>query len=192
MIRSRNALLVTLIFWIGFPLPSAFAHAGLISSTPSSGAHLTALPSQVKLEFGENLLTLGDAQTNVLVVKDSNGVQVDKSDSSISGRFLSVSLNPSSKDGIFTADWRIVSVDCHPVEGSFQFSVTPSPTAAPMVSSTPSLSATPATASVVTYEKAGFWKQYQPRILLGTLFIIAIIIWVRFKIRRKAGQPDGL
>jgi hypothetical protein len=183
MIRRRNALLVSIILWFGMPLPSAFAHAGLVSSTPESGAHLTVLPSQVKLEFGENLLTLGDAQTNVLVVNDPDGVQVDKLDSSISGRFLFVSLNPSSKDGTFTANWRIVSEDGHPVEGSFQFSVRSSPTVTPVV--TPAQSATPtlSAASEVTaeYEEASFWEQYQSRILLGVLFLAAVTIWVRFK-----------
>ncbi|MDP1719476.1 MAG: copper resistance protein CopC [Candidatus Nanopelagicaceae bacterium] len=197
MIRSRNVLLAVLILWIGLPLPAAFAHAGLVSSTPESGAHLAVLPSQVKLEFGENLLTLGDAQTNVLVVKDPDGIQIDKSDSTISGRFLSVRLNSGSKAGTFTVDWRIVSEDGHPVEGSFRFSVTSSSMVVPMVSPSPSVSATPTSSAGRTKgiggeEGIGFWDQYQSRILLGTLFIIAVIIWVRFKMRGQAGKSDGL
>ncbi len=183
MIRSRVALIVTVMLWIGLSLPSAFAHAGLVSSNPKSGAYLTVLPSQVNLEFGENLLTFGDAQTNVLVVKDPDGVQVDKSDSSISGRFLSVSLNPSSKSGTFRVDWRVVSEDGHPVEGSFQFSVTLSQKVIPVISPTPLLSSTPtASAGVIAADgKVGFWKQYQSRLFLGLFFLCAIIIWIRFK-----------
>lgn len=177
MKRIQTALLVVLILWIGSPLPSAFAHAGLVSSTPKSGARLTALPSEVKLEFGEKLLTLGDAQTNVLVVKDPDGVQIDKSDSSVSGRFLSASLDPSEKVGTFTVDWRIVSEDGHPVEGSFQFSVESSPTVTPVVSPSPTLSQS----SNASTEEINFWKKYQARILLGVLFLAAIIIWIRFK-----------
>lgn len=183
MKRTRTTLLVVLILWIGLPLPSAFAHAGLISSTPGGGAHLTVLPSQVKLEFGENLLTLGDAQPNVLVVKDPDGVQIDKSDSSISGRFFFVSLNSSNKGGTFTVDWRIVSEDGHPVEGSFQFSVESSPTVTPVVSPSPTLSPSPiaSTDEIADDEEISFWKQYQSRILLGIVFLAAIIIWIRFK-----------
>lgn len=189
MRRIRNAFLVFLTLWIGLPWPAANAHAGLVSSTPKSGAHLKVLPTQVKLQFEEDLLSLGEAPTNVLVIRDPDGVQIDKADSSISGRFLTVRLNPSSKVGIFTANWRVVSGDGHPVEGSFQFSVTSSPTATPMVSATPSPSATlPRTA--VAHEEVGFWKQYQSRILLGTLLIIAIAIWARYKMKERAGRSD--
>lgn len=183
MKRTRTALLAVLILWIGLPLPSAFAHAGLVSSIPASGAHLTVLPSQVKLEFGEKLLTLGDAQTNVLVVKDPDGVQVDRSDSLISGRFISVNLDPSSKSGTFTVDWRVVSEDGHPVEGSFQFSVASPLTVTPVVSPSPTLSpsSTASTDEIAGGEEISFWKQYQSRILLGVVFLAAIIIWIRFK-----------
>lgn len=187
MKRTRTALLVVLILWIGLPLPLAFAHAGLVSSTPKSGARLTALPTEVKLEFGKNLLTLGDAQTNVLVVKDPDGVQIDKSDSAISGRFLSASLDPSDKGGTFTVDWRIVSEDGHPVEGSFQFLVASSPTATPVVSPSPSVTASPTalTDKFAGGDEISSWKQYQSRILLGVLFLVAIIIWIRFKKHSK-------
>ncbi|MDP1720534.1 MAG: copper resistance protein CopC [Candidatus Nanopelagicaceae bacterium] len=183
MKRTRTTLLVVLILWIGLPLPSAFAHAGLITSTPSSGARLTVLPSQVKLEFGENLLTLGDAQTNVLLVKDPDGVQISESDSSISGRFFFVSLNPSNKGGTFTVDWRIVSEDGHPVEGSFQFSVASPLTVTPVVSPSPTLSpsSTASTDEIAGGEEISFWNRYQSRILLGIVFLTAIIIWIRFK-----------
>lgn len=186
MKRIQTTLLVVLILWTGMPLPAAFAHAGLVSSIPASGAHLTVLPSQVKLEFGENLLTLGDAQTNVLVVKDPDGVQIDKSDSSISGRFLSVSLVPSNKGGTFSANWRIVSEDGHRVEGSFQFSVASPLTVTPVVSPSPtpissSTASTASTDEIAGGEEISFWKQYQSRILLGVIFFAALIIWIRFK-----------
>lgn len=191
MKRTQTALLVVLIFWIGTPLPLAFAHAGLVSSTPKSGARLTALPSEVTLEFGENLLTLGDAQTNVLVVKDPDGVPIDTSDSSVSGRFLSASLDPSEKGGTFTVDWRIVSEDGHSVEGSFQFPVEPSPTVTPAVSPSSTLSPSSNASSVASFgeitggEETGFWKQNQSPILLGVLSLVAIISWIRFKRVKK-------
>lgn len=190
MIRIRTALLATLILWIGLPMPAAHAHAGLVSSTPRNGAHLTSLPSQVKLQFSEKLLTLGGAQTNLLEIRDPNGVQIDKADSSISGRFLLVSLNPSRKEGIFTANWRVVSEDGHPVAGSFQFSVSALPTPTQVGTPTPALSATPTITPLATHEKTSFWKQYQSGILLGALSIIAIFIWVRFKMAEKRGESD--
>ena len=187
MNRMRATLLLTLILWIAIPVPSALAHADLVSAVPNKDSYLTAIPPQVRLEFGENLLMLGNARTNVLIVRDSNGMQVDKSDSKVSGRFLQVSLNTSGARGTFTARWRVVSVDGHRVEGSYQFS-----TRAPSVIS---ISPTPepkpsASANANNYLQASFWKKFESQFLLGIFFLIALLVWVRFKYLEKELRRD--
>lgn len=174
----RATLLLTLILWIAIPMPPALAHADLVSAIPSKNAHLTSIPPQVRVEFGENLLILGNAQTNLLVVRDANGVQIDKSDSKVSGRFLQVSLNKTGARGTFTVSWRVVSVDGHRVEGSYQFSTPTSVVNSPAL--TPDSKAS-ASATLNHQIKASYWKNYESRILLGTVFLIAFLIWLRFK-----------
>lgn len=179
MKRSCSLLLVTIILWFGLPISSASAHAELVATTPSRGAQITAPPSQVKLEFGENLLSLGDAKTNTLSVTDPSGKKIDKADSKLSGRFLTVSLKQTAANGTYTVSWRVVSDDGHPVQGSFHFSVGPTMQIAP--SSSPTSASSP-------YLEKSFWNQYQPRILLGIGALIALFIWTRFKFLEKRSK----
>lgn len=182
MNRNRALLLVILILWFGAPISSASAHADLVAATPGRGAHLTALPSQVKLEFEENLLSLGNAKTNIVTVTDSAGREIEKADSKLSGRFLTVSLNPAGVSGTFTVNWRVVSGDGHPVKGSYQFSVGSATQVAP--------SPIPTTGSP-TDVKESLWNQYEPRILLGIGALIALFIWARFKFLEKKSENQG-
>ncbi len=187
MKRSPVTIMLTLILWIAIPMPPAFAHADLVSAIPSINAHLTAIPPQVRLEFSEKLLILGNAEPNVLIVRDANGVQIDKSDSKVSGRFLKVSLNTTGASGTFTVTWRVVSEDGHPVESSYQFStltpvvISPAPTPNPK----PGISA-----NVGNYLKVSFWQKFEPQFLLGALFLIALLIWARFKYLEKGRRRD--
>lgn len=168
-------------------MPPALAHADLVSAVPSINAHLTSIPAQVRLEFGEKLLILGDAQTNVLIVRDANGVRIDKSDSKVSGRFLTVNLNTTGASGTFTVTWRVVSVDGHPVEGSYQFST---PTPAVISPALTPYSKPTARANVSNYLAASFWKKYESQFVLGALFLIALLIWVRFTYLEKGRRRD--
>ena len=187
MKRSPVTIMLTLIFWIAIPMPPALAHADLVSAIPSINAHLTAIPPQVRLECRERLLILGNAEPNVLIVRDANGVQIDKSDSKVSGRFLKVSLNTTGASGTFTVTWRVVSEDGHPVESSYQFStltpvvISPAPTPNPK----PGISA-----NVGNYLKVSFWQKFEPQFLLGALFLIALLIWARFKYLEKGRRRD--
>ena len=179
--------MLTLILWIAIPMPPALAHADLVSAIPSINAHLTAIPSQVRLEFRERLLILGNAEPNVLIVRDANGVQIDKSDSKVSGRFLKVSLNTTGASGTFTVTWRVVSEDGHPVENSYQFS-----TLTPVIISPaliPDLKPS-ASAKEGNYLKISFWKEFESRFLLGALFLFALLIWARFKYLEKSQPRD--
>ena len=187
MNRMRATLLLTLILWIGIPMPTALAHVDLVSAIPNKNAHLTSIPPQVRLEFGEKLLILGKAQTNVLVVRDANGIQVDNSDSKVSGRFLTVSVNATGVGGTFTVSWRVVSVDGHPVAGSYQFST---PTAVVISPALTPDSKPSARANASNYLAASFWKKFESQFLLGTLFLIAFLIWVRFKYLEKGRRRD--
>ena len=168
-------------------MPSALAHTELVSAIPSRNAHLTAIPSQVRVEFGEKLLILGDAQTNLLIVRDQSGVRIDKSDSKVSGRFLTVSLNSKGAKGTFTVSWRAVSGDGHPVEGSYQF-FTPNPfLISPTVTPDPKPSSR---ANVTIHIRSSIWKEFESRFLLGALFVVALLIWARFKYLEKSQPRD--
>jgi methionine-rich copper-binding protein CopC len=169
------------LLWL--PLPVAQAHAELVASTPAAGSRLDAMPTRVEVTFDGDLLAIGGSTTNVLIVKDSQGIQIDAGDSKVSGATMSVDLNPVGKSGTFTVRWRVVSSDGHPAASSYQFTIGPSVTSAPTVS--PSLANSPI---VKNSENRVFWTRYGTRLMLLFAAAVAVGIWVRFELeRRKRG-----
>lgn len=161
-------------------MPSAQAHADLVHSNPAAGSQLKTLPTEVTVQFDDDLLVLGGAKTNVLAVRDPQGRQVDLKNSKVSGATLTVGLSPSNVTGTFTVSWRVVSGDGHPVEGTFQFAVgtqlvSPSPQSSAPSSKNPNV------------QSESFWSRYQTRIYLALGLILATLIWARFdRTRRKS------
>ncbi len=167
--------LATLFF---LPAPWAQAHAELVSSNPVAGSHLDALPTQVEVTFDANLLAIGGSNTNVLMVKDGQGRQIDAGNSQVSGATLSVGINSATTTGPIQVSWRVVSGDGHPEEGSYLFTV------GKVISSatpTPSASSTP----VTPVPGAGFWTRYGTRVMLVLMGVVAIGIWARFERARR-------
>jgi methionine-rich copper-binding protein CopC len=99
----------------------AFAHTKLISSTPVAGSAVQSWPTQVSLEFDEELQNLGAEKANFVVVNNAVGDQVSETDEVISGNSISVTLAPNNVKGPVLVFYHVVSSDGHPVEGEFKF-----------------------------------------------------------------------
>jgi methionine-rich copper-binding protein CopC len=100
---------------------SALAHAQFRSATPAAGSRAQTAPAEVVVNFSESL----EGAFSTLVVRDAAGKRVDKADSHVEGdnkTTMRVSL-PPLEPGTYTVDWRAVSTDTHPVNGSFTFRV---------------------------------------------------------------------
>ncbi len=104
-------------------LPNAQAHAQLVDANPKANARLQSLPERVRLEFDGNLITIGDSQANVILVKDSKGNQIDLGDSVVGGARLTVILKSQQVVGRISVAYRVVSEDGHPIEGDYYFTV---------------------------------------------------------------------
>ena len=97
------------------------AHTKLISASPSAGSTLENWPTQIILEFDEELQNLGPEKANFLVVNNSVGDQVSETDEVIDGNKLTVTLSPNEIKGPVLVYYRVVSTDGHPVEGEYKF-----------------------------------------------------------------------
>ena len=127
--------------------PTASAHGEIVSTFPEQYTNATPIPSQVWIEFDGNLQTLDGQAINTIDVVDSTGLTVSYGDPIIEGGKISTKLSGQSAPGVFTVNYRIVSEDGHPVEGSYTFNASPNfaddapvTTAAPEKSSNLSIS----------------------------------------------------
>lgn len=102
--------------------PAASAHAVLESSQPERGAALERAPGGVSFTFNEPV----EGSFGAVRVFDARGERVDDDRVTRPGdgsESIGVGLDPGLGDGSYTATYRVVSADGHPVTGGFVFSV---------------------------------------------------------------------
>ena len=116
----RAAALVVLLF-LAFPQAAA-AHAVLVATTPERGAQVDTAPQRVAFRFDESV----EAGFGAVRVFDSSGERVDEGELLRLGgdsKTVGVALQDDLPEGSYTATYRVVSADSHPVSGGFVFTV---------------------------------------------------------------------
>jgi methionine-rich copper-binding protein CopC len=93
-------------------------------------------PSQVWIEFDGQLQLIEGEVVNTLKVTDSTGLVVSSEEAVIEGAKISTQVSDQSVGGVFTVQYRIVSEDGHPVEGSYTFEASPGFEATEMIEPT--------------------------------------------------------
>jgi methionine-rich copper-binding protein CopC len=109
--------LITLLLTI----QPTYAHTKLVSASPPANSVEENWPTQIILEFDEELQNLGPEKANFLVVNNSVGDQVSETDEVIDGNKITVTLSPNEIKGPVLVYYRVVSTDGHPVEGEYKF-----------------------------------------------------------------------
>src|SRR3954447_18687657 len=114
----RHAVLAAALALLIAPA-AASAHATLLATNPARGARLERAPARVELRFDESV----EVAFGSLKVFDPQGNAVRTG--AVSGRraLVAVTLPAGLKDGTYTATFRVISADGHPVSGGFVFSV---------------------------------------------------------------------
>lgn len=102
---------------------SAFAHDDVVSVYPESGSSVDAGMIDLNISFNEEVLvTDGGTGFEVLVTNEKGAEQVvgclSPMGSSLSAR------TAIAEPGEYTVNWRSVSGDGHPIEGSYTFTAT--------------------------------------------------------------------
>jgi copper transport protein len=117
----RRAALVALLVLTAAPA-AASAHATLQGTVPARGAQLQNAPAQVEFRFDEAV----EAAFGAVRVFDSEGRPVQAGDAfhpGGKGDHVAVKLEQGLGDGTYTATYRVISADGHPVSSGFVFSV---------------------------------------------------------------------
>lgn len=122
MIRAGRRLAVLLALMaagLSVAVP-AWAHAELVSSEPAPGATVPVGLSLITLTFREPI-----AEGSQVTLYADQFQTVAGVTSAVDGTVLRASLAAGLDAGLYTVQWRAVSVDGDPVEGSYQFAVSP-------------------------------------------------------------------
>jgi copper resistance protein C len=117
----RVVLFLVVALAVGMPAASALAHSMLVKAEPARRAVLTKAPNQVRLWFNEkiegdyaSLIVLDDKKQSITDVKPTLASDDPKS--------IILPL-PELLPGKYSIKFRVLSVDGHVVESSFDFTV---------------------------------------------------------------------
>ncbi|HEX7979189.1 MAG TPA: copper resistance protein CopC [Gemmatimonadaceae bacterium] len=101
--------------------PPAFFHATLLSSEPAAKATLTASPTRIRLVFSEEIeASLGRIR---LVAPDGRIVTLASAGDPHDVSALIAPITSPLGPGVYRVEWRIVSEDGHPIDGTYRFTV---------------------------------------------------------------------
>jgi copper transport protein len=101
----------------------AAAHATVVTSSPADGSRLKAVPHTITITFDENV---GLGNVGYLHVTNQVGKRVDAKAAyhpGGDGTKVADDLTSGLGDGTYTASFRVVSADSHPVAGTIRFVV---------------------------------------------------------------------
>lgn len=142
----------------------ASAHAALVGTDPADGASLPTMPETVTFTFSENV-----GNVNV-AVQSPDGAQLQLSDVAAVDNTASATLTDPGQRGEYTASYRVVSSDGHPISGTVKFEVT-----------------TGETVDQVDIEPVaqGFFDRHTGHIVWGSLAGLAAIALIVWPLRRR-------
>lgn len=172
----------------------ASAHTSLLESTPKRDSIIAAMPNEIILVFGEELLTINDSTNNYFEVFDSINTKISLSEVNLDGAKLSARvLNNRIKAGKYSILYRVVAGDGHVVKGTVNFTIDQEvfKSAPPMVKRIePTQTATESDkAEVLVNEKfnnhnhSNFFNHHLEHILMVVVPLIIISAW--YFVRRK-------
>ncbi|RKO21790.1 copper resistance protein CopC [Pseudarthrobacter phenanthrenivorans] len=145
-VGTTAALTASLALAAFFGAAPAQAHDALASTSPTDGQTITTNPGKVSITL-TNPPNTGIPGSNVLTVTAPDGHVISSGEVTVEGATLSTAAE-IDHDGKHTVQWRAVSADGHPIEGTFSFTYTPEAAASAAPSAaTPSATATAATSA---------------------------------------------
>ena len=126
----------------------AQAHDALASTSPAAGETVTANPGKVSITL-TNAPDTGLPGSNIITVTAPDGHVVSEGDIAVDGATLSINA-AIDHDGEHTVEWRAVSADGHPIDGTFTFTYAGAGSHGPEETSTAAATTEPSPTSAVT------------------------------------------
>jgi len=93
------------------------AHSRVLSTTPGSGAVVTAPPERIDVVVNSDVLPRGAS----LRMTDPSGNEVRLGAVEVSGPRVSAGVPALTAIGTYAVDYRVVTTDAHPVSATYRF-----------------------------------------------------------------------
>lgn len=180
------AALLAALLALGAP---AQAHDTLLESDPAGGATLETSPEAITLTFSADILEVSP----LVRITDENGEQLAEITPSVDGPVATATLEEPLPAGTSTVQWRVVSSDGHPIEGTFEVTVeqdaaAEETTEAPAEGSSPAETAAPAeegeqaTAEAAEEESS---SSMTPLLIVLGVAVVGAVVAVLLIMRRR-------
>ena len=180
------AALLAALLALGAP---AQAHDTLLESDPADGATLETSPEAITLTFSADILDVSP----LVRITDENGEQLAEITPSIDGPVATATLEEPLPAGTSTVQWRVVSSDGHPIEGTFEVTVeqdaaAEETTEAPAAESSPAEESAPAeegeqATAEAAEEESG--SSMTPLLIVLGVAVVGAVVAVLLIMRRR-------
>ena len=159
----------------------AAAHDELTGSTPADGEVLQAAPDAVELTFSNVPAAIG-SEVRVL---DAEGTDWAEGDVRILDNAATQKLRSGAPAGSYIVQWRVVSSDAHPIEGSFGFSVAGGGSASPSAEATSGQPAPSGTAQAPVLNQSDDAGSPWLVIVPAAVVLLAVAVLIALIVRRR-------
>ncbi|MFF2242835.1 copper resistance protein CopC [Arthrobacter sp. NPDC058130] len=110
------ALVAALATGLASASPAA-AHDVLEATEPAAGSTVVSVPPTIRLTFMHTPLALGSR----VLIRDETGASQSDGPVAVVDNHVTQTVRAGAPAGRYTVEWRIVSADSHPIEGTFSF-----------------------------------------------------------------------
>ena len=183
--RVRAAVIATLaVLPMIAATPAAFAHAGLLGTTPAADAVVTASPPQVVLSFDEAVLDQGAG----ILVTDAAGNHYETAGTlTYGGAKISIELKPLGDPGTYTVAWRVVADDGDPQSQTYTFDYQPAGSATTPAATSSASDPSASSAAGGTSDSSG-GTPWLPFAIVGFVIIVAVAVVLVVRSGRESGD----
>ncbi|WP_394940602.1 copper resistance protein CopC [Psychromicrobium sp. YIM B11713] len=176
--RAAFVLLAALALSVLLPAAAASAHDVVESTSPANGSSVATMPQQISLSLNNTPAAIGSK----IEVKDASGTDWAQGEVSVLDKVASEQLKAGAPAGYYTVNWRLVSSDGHPIEGSFGFTVGEA-ASSPATLGTPGPVSTPEAAQ--TSEAAGGFPWLLVTVAVVAVAILLVLIFFVRRLRKE-------
>ena len=119
MRSAAAAALVAAVATVLAPASPAAAHDVLEAAEPAAGSTVASVPPSIRLTFMHTPIALGSR----VQVRDETGTNQSDGPVAVVDNHVTQPVKAGAPAGRYMVEWRVVSPDSHPIEGTFSFTV---------------------------------------------------------------------